>query len=33
MLSAERDIRNLLEAGIISEETAETQLRIMGLDM
>jgi twitching motility protein PilT len=33
MLSAERDIRNLLEADLISEETTETQLRIMGLDM
>ena len=32
MLSAERDIRNLLEGGMISEDVAETQLRIMGLD-
>lgn len=31
MLSAERDIRNLLDAGLISEEVAEIQLKIMGL--
>jgi twitching motility protein PilT len=32
MISAERDIRNLLDAGLISEDVAENQLRIMGLD-
>jgi twitching motility protein PilT len=33
MISAERDIRTLMEGGFISEEVAENQLRIMGLDM
>ncbi len=32
MISAERDIRNLLDSGEISEEVAENQLRIMGFD-
>jgi len=33
MISAERDIRNLMDADLISKEVAENQLRIMGLDM